>query len=145
MTITFIVTNDRDIVNLFTSPQHYFTAGKSGSVICSIQMSTQYPIIANNARAMLALYHNGKDESSTSSSNFSKQFVLSKPFTIVKLSNAGSWTCSYYLSSNNLFTQSSNAKTNSIKISVKSKCTSNDGCVFVTFYSPQHHQPKHYL
>ena len=145
MTIAFIVANDRDTVDLFTSPQHYLTAGESGSVICSIEMSAQHPIIANNARAMLTLYHNGKKESSSSSSTFSKPLVLSKPLDTVKLSNAGNWTCSYYLSSSNLFIQSSNAKINSIKVSVKSKCTSNNGCVFVTFYSPQHHQPKHYL
>ena len=123
MTIAFIVSNDRDTVNLFTSPQHYLTAEDSGSVICSIQMSAQHPIIANSARAMLTLYQNGKKESSYSSRNFSKPLVLSKPLDIVKLSNAGKWTCSYFLSSSNLFIQSSNAKTNNIKVSVKSKCT----------------------
>ena len=119
MTIAFIVANDRDTVSLFTSPQ---TAGESGSVICSIQMSAQHPIIANSARAMLTLYQNGKKESSSSSSNFSKPLVLTKPLDTVKLSNAGNWTCSYYLSSSNLFIQSSNAKTNSTKVIVKSKC-----------------------
>ena len=145
MIIAFIVANDRDTVNLFTSPQNYLTAGESGSVICSIQLSAQCPIIANNARAMLTLYHNGKEESSTSSSNFSKPLVLSKPLDTVKLSNAGNWTCSYYLSSSNLFIQSSNVKTNNIKVIVKSKCTSNSGCLFATFNSPQHNQSKHYL
>ena len=145
MTIAFIVDSGRDTVNLFTSPPHYLTAGESGSVTCSIQLSAQYPIIANNARAMLTLYHSGKEESSTSSSNFSKPLVLSKPLNTVKLSNVGNWICSYHLSSSNLFIESSNAKTNIIKVSVKSKCTSNNGCVFVTFYSPQHHQPKRYL
>ena len=117
MTIAFIVANDRDTVNLFTSPQYYFTAGESGSVICSIQMSAQYPIIANNARAMLTLYHNSKKESSAFSSNLSKQLV----FRIVKLSNAGNWSCSYYLDSTNLFIQSSNVKTNITDVIVKSK------------------------
>ena len=131
-----IVDNDRDTVNLYTSPQHYLTAGESGSVICSIEMSAQYPIITNNARAMLTLYHNGKKESSTSSSNFSKPLVLSKPLDIVKLSNAGNWTCSYYLSSSNLFIQSSNVKNNITKVSVKSKCMNCNSCVFATIYSP---------
>ena len=133
MTMAFIVSNDRDIVNLFISPQQYLTAGESGSVICSIQMSAQHPIIANSVRATLTLYHNGKKESSSSSSNFSKPLVLSKPLDIVKLSNAGNWTCSYFLSSSNLFIQSSNAKTNIIKVIVKSKCTSNDGCVYICY------------
>ena len=123
MTIAFIVANDRDTVDLFTSSQHYLTAGESGSVICSIEMSAQHPIIANNARAMLTLYHNGKKESSSSSSTFSKPLVLSKPLDTVKLSNAGNWACSYYLNSSNLFIQSSNVKTNIIKVIVKSKCT----------------------
>ena len=136
MTIAFIVDNERDTVSLFTSPQYYLTAGESGSVICSIQMSAQHPIIANSARAMLTLYHIGKKESSTSRSSFSKPLVLIKPLDIVKLSNAGNWTCSYYLSSSNLFIQSSNAKINIIKVSVKGMCTSNNGCVFATFYSP---------
>ena len=136
MTITFIVSNDEDTVNLFMSPQHYLTAGESGSVICSIQMSAQHPIIANNARAMFTLYHNGKKESSTSSSNFSKPLVLSKPLDIVKLSNAGKWTCSYFLSSSNLFIQSSNAKTNITDVIVKSKCMNCNSCVFATIYSP---------
>ena len=122
MTIAFIVANDRDIVNLFASPQHYLTAGESGSVTCSIQMSAQYPIIANSVRATLTLYHNGKKESSSSSSNFSKPLALGKPLTTVKLSNTGNWTCSYYLSSNNLFIQSSNVKTNITDVIVKSKC-----------------------
>ena len=135
MTIAFIVANDRDTVNLFTSPQHYLTAGESGSVTCSIEMSAQHPIIANNAKAMIKLFHNGKKESTNSSSNLSKPLVLSKPLTTVKLSNAGNWTCSYYLSSSNLFIQSSNAKTNIIKVIVKSKCKNNNGCVFATFYS----------
>ena len=136
MSIAFIVANDRDTVNFFTSPQHYLTAGESGSVICSIQMSAQHPIIANSVRAMLTLYRNGKKESSSSSSNFSKPLVLSKLLTTVKLSNAGNWTCSYYLSSSNLFIQSSNAKTNNIKVIVKSKCMNCNSCVFATFYSP---------
>ena len=122
MSIAFIVANDRDTVNFFTSPQHYFTAGESGSVICSIQMSAQYPIIANNARAMLTLYHNGKKESKNSSTNLSKPLVLNKPLNIVKLSNAGNCTCSYYLNSTNLFMQSSNVKTNITDVIVKSKC-----------------------
>ena len=145
MSIAFIVANDRDTVNFFTSPQHYLTVGESGSVTCNTEMSAQHPIIANNVRAMLTLYHNGKKESSTSSSIFSKPLVLSKPLDTVKLSNAGNWTCSYYLSSSNLFIQSSNAKTNNIKVIVKSKCKSNIGCLFATFNSPQHHQSKHYL
>ena len=145
MSIAFIVDNDRDTVNFFTSPQHYLTAGESGSVICSVNISAQHPIISNNTRAMLTLYYNDKKESSTSSSNFSKSLVLSKPFDTVKLSNAGNWTCSYYLSSSNLFIQSSNVKTNIIKVIVKSKCKSNNGCLFATINSPQHHQPKHYL
>ena len=136
MTIAFIVSNDRDTVNLFTSPQPYLTAGESGSVICSIEMSAQHPIIANSARATLTLYYNGKKGSSTSRSNFLEPLVLIKPLDTVKLSNAGNWTCSYYLSSSNLFIQSSNAKINIIKVSVKGKCTSNNGCVFAKIYSP---------
>ena len=136
MTIAFIVDNDRDTVSLFTSPQHYLTAGESGSVICSIEMSAQYPIITNNAKAMLTLHHNGKKESSTSSRNFSKPLVLSKPLDIVKLSNAGNWTCSYYLSSSHLFIQSSNVKNNITKVSVKSKCMNCNSCVFAIIYSP---------
>ena len=136
MSIAFIVDNDRDTVNLFTSPQYYFTAGESGSVICSVNISAQHPIISNNTRAMLTLYYNDKKESSTSSSNFSKPLVLSKPFDIVKLTNVGSWVCSYYLSSSNLFIQSSNVKHNSTKVSVKSKCMNCNSCVFATIYSP---------
>ena len=136
MTIAFIVANDRDIVDLFTSPQHYLTAGESGSVICSIEMSAQHPIIANNARATLTLYHNGKKESSSSSSTFSKPLVLSKPLDTVKLSNAGNWACSYYLNSSNLFIQPSNIKTIITKAIVKSKCVNCNSCVFATFYSP---------
>ena len=135
ITIAFIVANDRDTVNLFTSSPHYLTAGESGSVTCSIKLSAQHPIIANSARATLTLYHNDKKENSTFFSNFSKQLVLSKPLD-VKLSNAGNWTCSYYLSSSNLFIQSSNVKTNIIKVFVKSKCMNCNSCVFATFYSP---------
>ena len=136
MTIAFIVANGRDTVNLFTSPQHYLTAGESGSVICSIEMLAQHPIIGNNARAMLTLYHNGNKESSTSYGNLSKPLVLSKPLDTVKLSNAGNWSCSYYLDSTNLFIQSSNVKTNSTDVIVKSKCMNCNSCVFSTFCSP---------
>ena len=131
MSIAFIVANDRDTVNFFTSPQHYLTAGESGSVICNIQTSAQYPIIAN-IRAMLTLYYNGKKESSSSSSNLSKQLV----HRIVKLSNAGNWSCSYHLDSTNLFIQSSNVKTNITDVIVKSKCMNCNSCVFATIYSP---------
>ena len=138
MTIAFIVDIERDAVNVFTFPQHYLTAGESGSVRCIVQVSSEHPIklIDNRASAMLTLYHDGKEESSNSFSNLFTPLVLSQPFTTVKLSNAGNWTCSYYLDSRNLFIQSSKVKTNITNAIVKSKCKSNNDCLLATFYSP---------
>lgn len=117
-----IVNNSRDDLS-FTAVKEYYTAGDGLEVNCTITAYQLSPAIATEVTINLQ-HNNTKIEPSTFYSKVegSRKFSLDISFSHVKLSNAGSYTCCYFLSNNNnSFVQPSDIKTTVTNITVKSE------------------------
>ena len=114
-----IVNNSRDTVS-FTPLSPYYTAGESVVLNCTITAYQLSPVITTEVTFYLK-----HDEIIVNSSIFnvtvngSFKFLWATSFD-VKLSNAGRYTCTYFLS-NNSFVQSSDVKSKTVNATVKSE------------------------
>ena len=117
---SLIVNNPRDDIS-FTAGKKYYTAGDGLEVNCIVTAYQLSPAITTEVT--INLQHNTKIKSSTFYSKVegSQEFYLGISFSRVKLSNAGSYTCFYFLSNNNSFVRPSNIKTTVTSITVKSE------------------------
>ena len=118
--MSLIVNNSRDTVS-FTPLSPYYTAGDSLVLNCSITAYQLSPVITTKVTSYLK-HNNSIIESRifdvTVNGYF--KFSLTTFFTNVKLSNAGRYTCTYFLS-NNSFVQSSDVKSKTVNAFVKSE------------------------
>ena len=115
-----IVKNSRDSVN-FSSLNAYYTAGSSLVINCTITAYQLSPVITTEVTSYLK-HNNNIIESRIFdvTVNGSYEFSLSASFIEVNLSNAGNYTCSYLLN-NNSFVQSSEVKSTTVTLIIKSK------------------------
>ena len=117
--IFFIVNNSRDTVS-FTPLSSYYTAGDSVVINCIITAYQLSPVITTKVTSYLK--HNNIVINSSIFNvtvNVSYKFSLTTSFN-VRLSNAGKYTCIYFLS-NNSFVQSSDVKSKTVDAFVKSE------------------------
>ena len=121
----FIVNNTKDVVNM-SQLNTYYTAGDSFNVTCMITAHQLSPPIDTNGT--VNIIHN---ESIVRSSVFdigatgSYKPSLNIPFTNLKLSQSGEYTCSY-IRSNNSFVQSSDIKkSDTTELNIKSELRDN--------------------
>ena len=100
----------------------YYTAGDGLEVNCKITAYQLSPAITTEVSINLQ-HNNTKIKSNTFYSKVkgSHEFSLDISFSHVNLSNAGNYTCFYFLSNNNSFVQPSNIKTTVTSITVKSE------------------------
>ena len=117
-----IVINSRDTVS-FTSLSYYYTAGDSLTkpINCTITAYQLSPVIKTKVTSYLK--HNNININSNIFNitvNGSFKFSLTNSFNNLRLSNAGRYTCSYFLS-NNSFVQSSDVKSKTVNAIVKSE------------------------
>ena len=118
--MSFSVNNSRDTVS-FTLLSSFYTAGDSLLINCTITAYQLSPVITTKVTSYLK-HNNSIIESHifyvTVNGYF--KFSLTTFFTNVKLSNAGRYTCTYFLS-NNSFVQSSEVKSKTVNATVKSE------------------------
>ena len=117
--MSFIVNNSRDTVG-FTVLYPYYTAGDSLVLNCTITAYQLSPVI--NTKVTSYIKHNNIIINSSIFNitvNSSYKFSWITSFN-VKLSNAGRYTCFYFLS-NNSFVQSSDVKSTAVNTFVKSE------------------------
>ena len=116
----FVVNNSRDTVS-FTPLSSYYTAGDSVVINCTITAYQLSPVITTKVTSYLK--HNNIVINSSIFNvtvNGSYKFSWATFLNNVKLSNAGRYTCSYFLS-NNSFVQSSDVKSETANVNIKSK------------------------
>ena len=116
----FIVNNSRDTVS-FTPLSPYYTAGDSLVLNCTITAYQLSPVITTKVTSYLK-HSNSIIRSSVFSITVNEhyKFSLTTSFTNLKLSNAGNYTCSYFLS-NNSFVQLSEVKSTTVTLTIKSE------------------------
>ena len=127
---SLIVNNSRDTVS-FTSLTSYYTAGDSLVLNCSITAYQLSPVITTKITSYLK--HNSIIVNSSIldvTVNGSYKFLWTTSF-YVKLSNAGRYTCTYFLS-NNSFVQSSDVKSKTVNVTVKSELVFS--YIYLIFY-----------
>ena len=116
----FTVNNSRDTVS-FTPLSSYYTAGDSVVLNCIITAYQLSPVITTKVTSYLK-HNNSIVESRifnvTVDGYFN--FYLTTFFLNLKLSNAGRYTCTYFLS-NNSFVQSSEEKFDAVNVKIKSE------------------------
>ena len=117
---SFIVNNSRDTIS-FTSLSSHYTAGDSVTINCSITAYQLSPVITTKVTSYLK-YNNNiiKSYIFDVTVNGYFKFSLTTFFNNVKLSNAGVYTCTYFLS-NNSFVQLSDVKSKTVNAFVKSE------------------------
>ena len=118
--MSLIVNNSRDNVS-FIPLSSYYTAGESVVINCTITAYQLSPVITTKVTSYLK--HNNSIINSSIfdfTVNGYFKFSLTTFFTNVKLSNAGKYICSFFLS-NNSFVQSSDVKSTTIITIVKSE------------------------
>ena len=118
--MSFIFNNSRDTVS-FTPLISYYTAGDSLVLNCTITAYQLSPVITTKVTSYLK--HNNIVINSSILNvtvNGSFKFSWTTFFNNVKLSNAGRYTCTYFLS-NNSFVQSSDVKSKTVNAIVKSE------------------------
>ena len=99
----------------------YFTAGDSVVINCTITVYQLSPVITTKTTSYLK--HNNsiiKSHIFNVTVEGSYKFSLTTSFTKVKLSNAGNYTCFYFLN-NNSFVQSSEVKSKTVNVTIKSE------------------------
>ena len=101
------------------------TVGDNLELNCMVNISMTH---MNTTQLHLILYHNdtGSAISRESIIAIFKSFTFRTPLNNVASSNAGIYTCIYYLSNSNPFIQDSDNKTAATNITLKSEL--NDGC-----------------
>ena len=117
---SLIVDNSRDTVS-FTPLTSYHTAGDSLTLECAITAYQLSPVITTRITSYLK--HNSMIVNSsifTVTVNGSYKFSWTTFFNNVELSNAGKYTCTYFLS-NNSFVQSSDVKPATVDVRIKSE------------------------
>ena len=118
--VFFIVNNSRDNVS-FTPLSSFYPAGDSVVINCTITAYQLSPVITTKVTSYLK-HNNNIIESHifdvTVDTYF--KFSLTTFFSNVKLSNAGRYTCTYFLS-NNSFVRSSDVKSKKVNAIVKSE------------------------
>ena len=116
----FIVNNSRDTVS-FTPLSVYYTAGESVVLNCTITAYQLSPVITTKVTSYLK-HKNSIVESRifNVTVNGYFNFYLTTFFLNLKLSNAGRYTCTYFLSKNS-FVQSSDVKSETVNAIVKSE------------------------
>ena len=121
--VSFIVNNSRDTIS-FTSLSSRYTAGDSVTVNCTITAYQLSSVITTKVTSYLK--HDNIINNLIKSRIFDVtvhtyfKFSLTTFFNNVKLSNAGRYTCTYFLS-NNSFVQSSDVKSKTVNAIVKSE------------------------
>ena len=118
--MSFSVNNSRDTVS-FTPLSSYYTAGDSLVLNCTITAYQLSPVITTKITSYLK--HNDIIVNSsmfTVTVNGFYKFSWTTFFNNVKLSNAGRYTCTYFLS-NNSFVQSSDVKSITVNVKIKSE------------------------
>ena len=118
--MSLLVNNSRDTVS-FTPLSSFYTAGDSVVINCTITAYQLSPVITTKLTSYLK-HNNSIIESRifNVTVNGYYKFSLTTFFTNVKLSNAGRYTCTYFLS-NNSFVQSSEVKSKTVNATVKSE------------------------
>ena len=117
--MSLIVNNSRDTVS-FTSLSPYYTAGDSVVINCTITAYQLSPVITTKVTSYLK-HNNSIIKSRIFDITVNGYFKYSlTTFTNVKLSNAGRYTCTYFLS-NSSFVQSSDVKSTVVSAIVKSE------------------------
>ena len=117
--MSFIVNNSRDTVG-FTVLYPYYTAGDSLVLNCTITAYQLSPVITTKVTSYLK--HNDIIVNSTIFNvtvNGSYKFSWTTSFD-VKLSNAGNYTCTYFLN-NNSFVQPNEVKSTTVTLIFKSE------------------------
>ena len=117
--VFFIVNNSRDIVS-FTPLSSNYTAGDSLVINCTITAYQLSPVITTKITSYLK--HNNIIVNSSIFNvtvNGSYTYSWTTSFN-VKLSNAGRYTCTFFLS-NNSFVQSSDVKSTTVNTIVRSE------------------------
>ena len=134
--MSLIVNNSRDTVS-FTPLDLNYTAGDRLLINCTITAYQQSPVITTEVTSYLK-HNNIIIDSSILvfdiTVNDHYNFSLTMLFTNVTLSNAGSYTCSYFLN-NNSFVQSSEEKFDAIKIKIKSEFIFHDNIYIPILFS----------
>ena len=118
--MSLLVNNSRDTVS-FTPLSPYYIAGDSLLINCTITAYQLSPVITT--KVTFYLKHNNsivKSHIFNVTVNGYFKFSLTTFFPNVKLSNAGRYTCTYFLS-NNSFVQSSDVKSKTVNATVKSE------------------------
>ena len=118
--MSLIVNNPRDIVS-FSSLSPYYTAGDSLTLNCTITAYQLSPVITTKVTSYFK-HNNIIITSHTFDVTIHELYMFSliKSFTNLKLSNAGNYTCSYFLS-NNSFVKSSDVKSVAVNAIVRSE------------------------
>ena len=118
--VSFIVNNSRDNVS-FTPLSSYYTVGDSLIINCTVTTYQLSPVITTNVTSFLK-HSNRVNESKifdvTVNDYFN--FFLTFSFANLKLVNAGKYSCTYFLS-NNSFVQSSDVKSKTVNVTIKSE------------------------
>ena len=128
--MSFIVNNSRDTVG-FTVLYPYYTAGDSLVLNCTITAYQLSPVITTKVTSYFK-HNNNIIEPRIFDVTVNGYFKFSlTTFTNVKLSNAGRYTCTYLLS-NNSFVQSSDVKSKTVNVTVKSELVFL--YIYLTFY-----------
>ena len=114
-----IVNNPDDVVSM--SQLNEYTAGDSFDATCMITAHQLSPPIATKATISI-LYNNSIINTDVFyiDATGSHEPSLSIPFTDLKLSQSGKYTCSY-IRSNNSFVQPSDVKSDVTKLNIKSE------------------------
>ena len=115
-----IVNNSRDTVSFIPLSSNY-TAGDSLVLNCTITAYQLPPVITTKVTSYLK--HNNNIINSSIfdvTVNGSFKFSLTTFFTNLNLSNAGRYSCTYFLS-NNSFVQSSDVKSKAVNAIVRSE------------------------
>ena len=118
--MSFIFNNSRDTVS-FTPLISYYTAGDSLVLNCTITAYQLSPVITTKVTSYLKHSNNiiNSNIFDVTVNGYFK-FSLTTFFNNVELSNAGRYTCTYFLS-NNSFVQTSDVKSKTVDAFVKSE------------------------
>ena len=117
--MSFSVNNSRDTVS-FTPLSSSYTAGDSLLINCTITAYQLSPVITTKVTSYLK-HNNIIVNSSIFNVTVNGYFKFSWTTSFyVKLSNAGRYTCTYFLS-NNSFVQSSEVKSTTVTLTIKSE------------------------